>query len=61
MKMEINVTKIMILSDSVVDMATPQPNYTLVGYGVLFKKKHWAYIHVFPVIVFTPECLRFII
>ena len=26
MKMEINVTKIMILSDDVVDMATPQPS-----------------------------------
>ena len=33
MKMEINVTKIMILSDNVVDM-------DMVGYGVLFKKKH---------------------
>ena len=26
MKMEINVIKIMILSDNVVDMATPQPS-----------------------------------
>ena len=40
MKMEIKVTKIMILSDNVVVIYQHGSRVYVVGYGVLFEKKH---------------------